>query len=191
VEAPPLTWSYIGQTVHSYDAKPSTEETYVVTEDVEFDRASALLGTRKYDSLGSTWQVVAVDEAELLAVPEEEPRNLVELQDQDADSAEFVTDSPIEQPGMAVTWIPYSWTRGDCDGVGIFATEGDNHYWQGDDDRYAVDPDVNVRRQSIVEVRVEGETSTTTTTYLTRRKFPSGVGTMSTQRPVTPSIHSS
>jgi V8-like Glu-specific endopeptidase len=157
-----LTWSYAGQSVHSWDPRPLHTLSYV-------ERGSRVQSTDEQardvmheDADGSLWTVSSVDMGalrELIARRDaRSPEVARGLTIRDPDRP--VTTVPIEEIGRRKTVQAQSWTRGDCDhSGGPLATEGDNQYYMGDDDRVAVDPAGSTRRKAMVVVRVSNQTA--------------------------------
>ena len=149
-----MTWSYVGQSKHSWQPRPFSTMRYVVAEPPPDPATAQLFDVMHEDSDGAVWRVTDVDR-DLL-------RELVARRDAvSPESRRGVVDPGFVQArepvGAQRTIVPNSWLRGDCDGQGgVFATDDDNHYYMNDDDREEVDPTSNPRRRAIVDIRVDG-----------------------------------
>jgi V8-like Glu-specific endopeptidase len=82
---------------------------------------------------------------------------LPDIEDTGSNDAEFDGEQVQESPGDVVTWTPLSWTTADCDGQGtLFHPSGDNHFYDGDDDRNRVWAPLTDRQKAIVDVEFLG-----------------------------------
>ncbi len=160
VEVGPVTWAYVGQARFSWEPEPALEETYVVRADAVATLREHLVGSIRIDDLGREWVAAAVDDqyaADLVA-----QAGAASFEDVDDPTHPTVEpDDLMEQPGDVVTWFPQSWTTGDCDDSGgLFASAGDNHYFDGDS-RLAVATSASPRQDAIVDVRVNNQAKCT------------------------------
>jgi V8-like Glu-specific endopeptidase len=154
-----ITWRYVGQARHSWSALPVRSRTYVVAPDRPLTVEQQLLDGERVDADGSTWKPVAVDMEQVRAVIAANDARSIEVQRglDRVDPAHPGTSTPREQVGERVTYQPHGWLRGDCDGSGgPFATDPDNHYFDNDDDRVAIDSTTSNRRRAMIELRLDG-----------------------------------
>jgi len=140
-----LTWSYVGQTQIYSEPPPPLDYAEVITQDSRQSLTERLLGTRRYDTLGRTWEVVRVDEAAL------DPELVARA------AAHVPEVVPPDQLGTVENWTPLSWSVAACE----FPFIEDSLWVWGVENRYSVGwpsstTSFTDRQETVVQLRASG-----------------------------------